>query len=192
MSGFTNYRSGCDLPKSFAEAEALLDQRKRRKLANNTWLEHNVRGGISIVLHETAIVTYHRDGSTTLDSGGWQTATTRDRLCRCGFACFTAAGIASIDHHGTRWVFRDGMRLFPDGSVKYPDPQPEVTDPAVAVRLRQRQLARRRAYKRAEAKGDPNAERIAWEGSDIRCEARQSNRWPGGNAPYPGDGSVPR
>lgn len=31
-------------------------------------------------LHETAIVTYHANGDVTLNTGGWKTSTTRERM----------------------------------------------------------------------------------------------------------------
>lgn len=51
----------------------------RRKLANNTYLEP--RGDdLAVKLHDTDVVTIHPDGTLTLNSGGWLTATTKDRM----------------------------------------------------------------------------------------------------------------
>lgn len=51
----------------------------RRKVANNTYAER--RGdSIALKLHDTDVVTYHPDGSITLDTGGWFTVTTKDRM----------------------------------------------------------------------------------------------------------------
>ena len=50
-----------------------------RKLDNNTYL---IRDGknLAIKLHDTNVVTYTPDGKIILNSGGWQTPTTKDRM----------------------------------------------------------------------------------------------------------------
>ncbi len=69
---------------TYNEAEKLLQGRcrNRRKLQNNTYLERRDPSSIAIRLHTTDIITLHRDGSFRLDSGGWNTPTTRDRINR--------------------------------------------------------------------------------------------------------------
>jgi hypothetical protein len=69
------------LPKAYADAAAKLTGRcaKRRKVANNTWLERH-GDDIAIRLHQTDIVTLHPDGTATLDTGGWLTVTTKSRM----------------------------------------------------------------------------------------------------------------
>lgn len=52
----------------------------RRKLANNTYAERRGDGEIAIRLHATDILTFHADGSVGVDTGGWHTRTTKDRL----------------------------------------------------------------------------------------------------------------
>lgn len=53
--------------------------RERRKVANNTYAER--RGDdIALRLHQTDVVTFHPDGSITLNTGGWYTVTTKDRM----------------------------------------------------------------------------------------------------------------
>lgn len=51
----------------------------RKKLANNTYL-HEVHGGIAVQLHDTDVVTIWPDNTYTLNSGGWQTVTTKARI----------------------------------------------------------------------------------------------------------------
>jgi hypothetical protein len=66
---------------SYTELDNLLTgrNRDRRKVGNNTYAER--RGDdIAIRLHSTDVVTWHPDGSCTLDSGGWATVTTKDRI----------------------------------------------------------------------------------------------------------------
>lgn len=67
--------------KSFREAMEILNGRDRRKLENNTYLEKRDADTIAVKLHSTDVVTYHRNGRVVLNSGGWHTVTTKDRIC---------------------------------------------------------------------------------------------------------------
>lgn len=51
----------------------------KKKLANNTYL-HETQDGIAVRLHNTDVVTIHPDNTYTLNSGGWQTFTTKARI----------------------------------------------------------------------------------------------------------------
>ncbi|MFA6118249.1 MAG: hypothetical protein WC729_29960 [Sphingomonas sp.] len=54
------------------------------KLGHNTVLRQRLgKDGakdMQVIYHETPLVTYHEDGTITLNSGGWATKTTKDRL----------------------------------------------------------------------------------------------------------------
>lgn len=69
---------------SYSEAVEFLDggrSKTSRPIENNTRVER--RGAdVAIKLHDTDVVTYHEDGSVTLNSGGWLTVTTKDRINR--------------------------------------------------------------------------------------------------------------
>lgn len=138
---------------NYQEASALLQRGRggkeweRRKLANNTYLER-VPGGaaIGVRLHSTYVVTLAPDGSVTLNSGGWLTLTTKDRInsyLPYGWGLYQdekvwylyppaarSSGVAG-DYWGSRkerrLVFADGMTIFPDGRVtgagEAPDPK---------------------------------------------------------------------
>lgn len=136
-----------DLPKSYnAAREAFEHADKRRggargKLAHNTTIEQvydrRHTGGLpsyAVVLHGTRVVTFNPDGSIDLNTGGWQTPTTRDRMNRCGIRIGMGGGVASVTHgpngydgagdkeYPAFWsnpehVYRDGMRLHADGTV---------------------------------------------------------------------------
>jgi hypothetical protein len=57
-----------------------LDRKAVKVLARNT-LDYTLPDGRRIVrLHDTDVVTIAPDGSITLDSGGWRTVTTKDRM----------------------------------------------------------------------------------------------------------------
>ena len=75
-----------NLPTTFAEAERFRESSRTRKLGNNTvlrWSEDEPgreRDWYAIRLHDTDVVTFYADGTIQLDSGGWKTVTTKDRM----------------------------------------------------------------------------------------------------------------
>lgn len=54
--------------------------RDTRKVGNNTYAEILHDGSVGILLHSTYVVKIHEDNTYTLNSGGWQTLTTKDRI----------------------------------------------------------------------------------------------------------------
>jgi len=52
----------------------------RRKIANNTYAEILHDNSVGIMLHSTYVVKIHPDDTYTLQTGGWQTSTTKDRI----------------------------------------------------------------------------------------------------------------
>ncbi len=63
----------------FEKSRGKLETVKRRKLANNTYLIDNGKRR-AIRLHSTDIVTEHGSDALRIDSGGWDSETTRDRI----------------------------------------------------------------------------------------------------------------
>ena len=53
---------------------------KRRKVGNNTYAEILHDNSVGIMLHSTYVVKIHPDNTYTLQTGGWQTLTTKDRI----------------------------------------------------------------------------------------------------------------
>lgn len=53
---------------------------KRRKVGNNTYAEILYDNSVGIMLHSTYVVKIHEDNTYTLQTGGWQTVTTKDRI----------------------------------------------------------------------------------------------------------------
>lgn len=64
----------------YATARNFLGHREKRKLANNTLIAHLGQGHIGVKLHRTWIVIYYPDGNIELNSGGYQTVTTKQRM----------------------------------------------------------------------------------------------------------------
>lgn len=52
----------------------------RRKIGNNTYAEILHDNSVGIMLHSTYVVKIHEDNTVTLQTGGWQTVTTKDRI----------------------------------------------------------------------------------------------------------------
>jgi hypothetical protein len=84
----------------------------RRKVANNTYLERRA-DSIALKLHNTDIITTYPDNTVTLNTGGWQTVTTKarmneflpfGRIYQKDFIWYLSLG--NVDH-----VYDDGMKL---------------------------------------------------------------------------------
>lgn len=69
---------------------------------------------VALVLHTTAILTWHRDGKMTLNTGGWYSATTKRRLNE-----FLPQGWNIKSRKGKWTLFMKGQRVAPfvDGII---------------------------------------------------------------------------
>jgi hypothetical protein len=56
------------------------DKAAGKPLENNTRLELLENGDYGVRLHDTIVVTIHADETYTLNSGGWRTRSTKDRI----------------------------------------------------------------------------------------------------------------
>ena len=109
--------------KSYQEALEKLGKRSSRKLENNTYLIHYHEAKphyIGVRLHNTDVVKYYPDGRIILNSGGWKTPTTKDRINKYApVNVWTNKGIWYI---GQSWnkpaeaIYQDDMVINPDGS----------------------------------------------------------------------------
>ena len=54
--------------------------RTERKLGNNTYGYIEADGSVSVELHGTKVVQFYPNGVVKLNSGGWQTHTTKKRI----------------------------------------------------------------------------------------------------------------
>jgi hypothetical protein len=70
--------------QDYATAEAFLAGKNERKLAHNTIVHRYSmspeEGAIAVFYHRTPIVTYYPNGIVFLNTGGWETATTKERI----------------------------------------------------------------------------------------------------------------
>lgn len=89
-----------------------------RPWANNTRLER--RGeSVALRLYSTDVVTFRPDGSAVLDTGGWRTVTTKDRInsATTGWNVYSVRGEwrAACQANGADVPFAEGMTVWPDG-----------------------------------------------------------------------------
>lgn len=132
MSTFTDLQSKC-ISRGKPAAS--------RKIANNTLV---VSGGDSyaVRLHNTDVVTAYPDGSLSLNTGGWYSVTTKERINRylpTGITLGSERGEWRLRHTtyrkvGTEWdsptvfttvwsvPFADGITLVPQGETYVPQP----------------------------------------------------------------------
>ncbi len=100
----------------YHHASDILSKRDRLKLGHNTWLERvppmgapsqQGKESFQIVYHQTPVVTYYADGTIFLNTGGWDTVTTRQRLGHYlsphGFSCHRIKGRTRITDRAKGW-----------------------------------------------------------------------------------------
>lgn len=106
-------------PRSYQDCHDLAATR-RRKLANNTFLETDAAPeSYGIKLHATTVVRHHQDGTVELDSGGWRTVTTKDRMNRFSpLNVWSDRGVWFVSPDGqwsaTPATFADGITWHPE------------------------------------------------------------------------------
>ena len=67
---------------TYSQARSRLGNRQKVKLENNTYLEPLDANTVAVRLHKTNIVLIHANGTYTLNTGGWDSVTTKDRMNR--------------------------------------------------------------------------------------------------------------
>lgn len=88
-----------------------------RKLANNTYLIRHEEY-IGVKLHSTEVVKLYPNGNIRLDSGGWHTSTTKDRIgAFSGYRISQNNGNWYIPINGKTYKYADGMTITATGKV---------------------------------------------------------------------------
>jgi len=101
---------------SYADLDAALGPKKsRRTVGHNTFIQHNANG-IALYLHGTPVYWVDDHDVMTLNSGGYETPTTKDRINQ-----MLPASVGVIQkkfrwylwnrHTGGETPFRDGMKV---------------------------------------------------------------------------------
>jgi len=113
--------------RSYEQANEYLGKKDSRPLRYKTRV--NRRGeNIAITHHDTDIITYQPSGSVIIDTQGWHTSTTKERLNnylpiirnnRWSQRIYQEDSIWYIeDGYRNSLVFADGMKLLPDGTIE--------------------------------------------------------------------------
>jgi hypothetical protein len=101
-------------------------------IANNTCRYQNARNENVVRLHDTDIVTVRADGSTVLNTNGWKTVTTADRIRRYSKArLISIRGVWYLEDGDKRVPFEDGIVIGPNGEL--PDVPKSVADEQAAL-----------------------------------------------------------
>jgi hypothetical protein len=98
---------------SVADLRSFVGNRWSRKLAHNTFVEQLPHADLAIRFHATRILRFHMDGSFTVNSGGYQTVTTKQRLnalLPAGYRIFAQRYVWKIDTPEGTFEFCDGDR----------------------------------------------------------------------------------
>jgi hypothetical protein len=90
--------------------------------ANNTRVLRINDVTVGIKLHNTVIIEYTKQGTIRLNTNGWKTVTTRERMNRFQdkFSIFSEKFIWFLVYEDT-YLYKDGMTLFPNGDVMLPN-----------------------------------------------------------------------
>jgi len=102
---------------SFEDGLAKLKGKDQKKLEHNTFLVKVDDETLGVKLHNTIVVYIFKSGIYQLDTGGWRTVTTKDRINRYG--------PASVHQSTNIWyigegIFEDGVRVDSEGKVLTP------------------------------------------------------------------------
>lgn len=110
---------------NYAQANEQLQGRccNSRKIDNHTYLERR-DNGIAIRLHNTDIITFKPNGDTVLNTGGWRTVTTKQRMCDNGFDVSQVNGIWYMGDH----IFKDGITIKSNSTITNADPKTVVKE----------------------------------------------------------------
>lgn len=115
-------------PTNYTEADHLFQTVNRRseyvKLAGNTLL-HKLEDGNTIdattapdrfivTLHGHRIVTFYKDGSLVLDSCGWRTVTTKERINR-----YLPPGLSLYQEKHEWWIADNRPEFMPEGMERF-------------------------------------------------------------------------
>lgn len=93
------------------------DFKEAKMIGNNTIRWKDNSGDIHIRLHNTDVVTHKSGGTVILNSGGWRTPTTKDRINKhMGFGSIgQEKGIWYFNYGNTKVPFFDGLMLNENG-----------------------------------------------------------------------------
>ena len=123
-----NYKTACET----------LNNRTSRKLENNTYLKRIDENTIGVLLHDTFVVKF-TPKTIELNSGGWRTPTTKDRINKYG-SCYVSQR-NSIWYMDDNSIFYDGMLVNDTGKVLKPKMDSKHEDKVNTMKAKIRKYA---------------------------------------------------
>lgn len=131
-------------PTTYTSALEVLKGRQSRKIGNNTYLQVRDDSTIAVKYHETDIVTYRSDSSITLDSDGWQTYTTKERMHRyTPFRVSQSQSEWTVTTDCGEYAYADGITFYSDGTLLSGEGTPSEAAQRKALRKAINAFARR-------------------------------------------------
>lgn len=104
--------------RTYEQAQDYLAGREKAKVVNNTYVIRRDIATIALQYHNTDVVTYKADGLIVLNTGGWKTATTKERLNLFSqYGVYVRRGVWYVSkylgdgRHQELGLFKDGMTL---------------------------------------------------------------------------------
>jgi hypothetical protein len=103
--------------------DALRVLRTARSIENGKPIDRNTRlmkrgDNVAVRLHRTDIVTFAPNGNVTLNTGGWTTVTTKDRINNTSpHRVWSERGVWYVTVNGKPHVFADGITISASGEV---------------------------------------------------------------------------
>lgn len=123
-----------------------LAQTRKRKLANNTYLTIRDDGSYGVKLHNTEVVIHYPD-RVVLNSGGWKTVTTKDRINTFSpYHIWQEKRVWLVEIEAQIYEFADGMTIYSNGEVEGAHP---VNDTKAAFKESDRLCRQVRNYTKA-------------------------------------------
>lgn len=107
--------------KSYAEWSEYLshgrDKTDRPLEGKTTRIRRVADDAVALWYHTTDVITWYEDGRIVLNSGGWRTSTTKQKM---GYAAVVVQtrGVWTLRWHDITYVYKDGITLYPDGRVE--------------------------------------------------------------------------
>jgi len=90
----------------------------RRKIGNNTYLTRDGEN-ITMLYHSTKVVVVDPKNNITLNTGGWFTASTKERmnwaLARTGYRIIQHNWVWYLVSGDVRYPYHDGITMYADG-----------------------------------------------------------------------------
>lgn len=127
-----------DYIRTFEEADKYLGKKQQRPVGKTATVLRRNGDDIELVYHDTPVVTYHPTGSTTFNSGGHLTVTTKSRMNEFSLETITqekGQWFFSDYKSGAHEPFVDGVTALPDGAgYVYPGGKPDTKEVAALIK----------------------------------------------------------